>query len=121
MRTNARASLALLLAVCGLACSSAKAQDIIAGPFNRNGHAYYLTSETSWASAEALAVSMGGHLVTIETAAENDWLVLTFFPHVTGLAGPWIGLHGGGGASGTWNWVSGRAGCAPIRPSSCVR
>ncbi|MFO0834417.1 MAG: GC-type dockerin domain-anchored protein [Phycisphaerales bacterium] len=108
MRTESRASLALLLAVCGLACSSAKAQDIIAGPFSRGSSQYYLTSLTSWASAEALAVSMGGHLVTIETQAENDWLGTTFQPLLTTYTGgPWIGLHGGGGASGTWSWVSG--------------
>ncbi|MFO0833919.1 MAG: hypothetical protein U0638_03035 [Phycisphaerales bacterium] len=47
MRNESRASLALLLAVCGLACSSAKAQDIIAGPFNRNNS---LNDPTSTAS-----------------------------------------------------------------------
>jgi hypothetical protein len=47
MRTESRASLALLLAVCGLACSSAKAQDIIAGPFNSDVHAYDLISSAS--------------------------------------------------------------------------
>ncbi len=106
MRTEARESLALLLAVCGLACSSAKAQDIIAGPFSRGSSQYYLTSLTNWTSAEALAVSMGGHLVTIETSAENQWLGSTVLPHSPVGPWAWIGLTDEAD-EGTWVWVSG--------------
>ena len=47
MRTKARASLTLLLAARGPACSPAKAPDIIDEPFNRGSSQYYLTSLTS--------------------------------------------------------------------------
>ncbi|MCC6230845.1 MAG: hypothetical protein IT432_16665 [Phycisphaerales bacterium] len=47
MRTEDRASMTLLLAVCGLACSSEKEQEIIAGPLSRGNSQYHLTSLTS--------------------------------------------------------------------------
>jgi hypothetical protein len=59
-----------------------------------NGHTYHLlkagdgVSGLKWTEAEAAAVSVGGHLVTINDAAENDWVVTTFNDfHL------WIGLN----------------------------
>ncbi|MHB1461540.1 MAG: IPT/TIG domain-containing protein [Armatimonadota bacterium] len=44
-----------------------------------NGNQYALTSSRlSWLENEAEAVSLGGHLVTIETAEEDTWLSETF-------------------------------------------
>ncbi|MBL9118999.1 MAG: hypothetical protein JNL80_03690 [Phycisphaerae bacterium] len=53
---------------------------------------YFLVSKTSWLSAERLALSMGGNLVSLETAAENEWTRANFttFAEVTSA---WIGLH----------------------------
>jgi len=43
-----------------------------------NGHRYALTlNHSNWADAEAEAVSVGGHLVTVNDQAECDWLVDT--------------------------------------------
>jgi len=44
-----------------------------------NGHVYALTLDWKpWFEAEAEAHSLGGHLVAINDAAENEWLVTTF-------------------------------------------
>ena len=77
-----------------------------------NGHLYAVTeSPSSWFDAEAIAVAHGGHLVTINNQAEQDWLNATF-PSGEPFH-PWIGLwqdpndpnysEPGGG----WVWVDG--------------
>jgi hypothetical protein len=48
-----------------------------------NGHTYYLldTDGTKWwHEAEAEAALLGGHLVTINTAEEDQWVFETFAP-----------------------------------------
>lgn len=76
-----------------------------------NGHSYYLTSTPSWPAAEAEAISLGGHLVTIRSAAENAWLFATFVEGRTqaccrGVFNPWIGFSDAI-AEGTFAWSSG--------------
>jgi len=69
--------------------------------YSYGGHEYALTETLkTWVEAEAEAVSIGGHLVTINDAAENAW-VLNNLPigSVT-----WIGFHLVGE---TWVWSSG--------------
>ena len=53
----------------------------------------------TWEEAEANAVKLGGHLVTINDAAENDWLF------ASGLRG-WIGFTDKA-KEGDWVWSSG--------------
>ena len=68
-----------------------------------NGHDYLWTWSDdvhSWADAEAHAVSLGGHLVSINDQAEMDWLVQTLG------ADYFIGLNDIA-AEGTWVWSSG--------------
>ncbi|MBE7508495.1 MAG: VCBS repeat-containing protein [Planctomycetia bacterium] len=46
-----------------------------------NGHDYFVSpTVTDWPAAEAFAASLGGHLATVDDAAENAWIVQTFEP-----------------------------------------
>jgi hypothetical protein len=81
---------------------------IIAGPFTNaaSGHFYYLLAATTWSNSEARAVAYGGHLVTINDADENQWVVDTF-AHYGGVIRPlWIGLTDRA-HEGVFEWVSG--------------
>lgn len=72
-----------------------------------DGRFYALTSfATSWPVAEATARRMGGHLVTIRSRAQQQWLASKFAP-----AGQlWIGYR----RKNRWAWVSGTAGAVPF-------
>lgn len=96
---------------------------ILAGPITNsaNGHAYYLLNFTNWPAAEQIAVSLGGHLATINDAAENDW-IFTMFGDYGGLERPlWIGLNDSA-QEGNWIWVNGEPvtyfNWSPIEPNS---
>ena len=74
-----------------------------------NHHWYFLTEPGTWPEAEAEAVAAGGHLVTINDAAENAWVTAMFHP-VNTPGGPWIGLYqlpGSPEPAGGWVWISG--------------
>jgi len=68
-----------------------------------NGHFYRLTDSMTWTDAEAAAVSLGGHLVTINDAQENAWVASVFIWYDY----CWIGLSDAA-EEGTWQWVSGQ-------------
>ncbi len=76
---------------------------------------YALTSSrTLWWDNEAEAVSVGGHLVTIESADENRWLADTFaniycigYDGIQGGAIAQIGYYHDE-QTGNWEWVSGK-------------
>jgi hypothetical protein len=65
------------------------------------GHYYAQVENLNWAQAEAYAVRLGGHLVTINDQAEEEWLTATF-----GIAEQFIGFNDLA-ADGTWVWSSG--------------
>ena len=69
-----------------------------------NGSRYYITNNAlSWTNAKAAAQAIGGNLVTIETAAENNWLNSL----AQGQAGNyWIGLNDAT-TEGTFVWSNG--------------
>ena len=72
------------------------------------GHTDNPNHYRSWTVAETNAVSTGGHLVTINDAEENAWLVATFSSYV--YKGVWIGLYqvpGSAEPAGGWVWISG--------------
>jgi Ca2+-binding RTX toxin-like protein len=87
-----------------------------------NGHIYYLldTDGTKWwLAAEQEAVSLGGHLVTINNAAENKWVYDTFIPAAVKYAEDnnlpdqsnislWSGLSDYR-TEGNWVWSSGES------------
>jgi len=93
----------LFFAMAGLALSVHAG--ILAGPVVNplNGHSYYLLSQNTWSNAEAEAVSMGGHLATIRSAAEDQWISSTFGDHGGAL---WIGLNDRDKVF-TFTWTSG--------------
>lgn len=92
----------LLCLLVGLACQQLHSQ-IVAGPLTNaaNGHWYYAVGPTFWTNAEAQAVGLGGHLVTLNDAAENAW-VLESFGNFREL---FIGLTDEG-HEGQWSWTS---------------
>jgi serine/threonine protein kinase len=70
-----------------------------------NGHFYALTeSELDWESAEAEAVSHGGHLITINSKEEQAFVEKTFLTPPDSVF--WIGLTDAA-REGDWRWVSG--------------
>lgn len=53
-----------------------------------NGHTYYIApNNITWAQAEAMAQTLGGHLATVNSLAENNWL-LSIWPQ-----GGYIGFN----------------------------
>lgn len=90
-----------------LAMSAAPASAVVeAGPIVNpaNGHAYYLLTPATWSGARAQAVLiLGGELVTINDAAENDWVWTAFAAY----PGPyWMGLNFDTGVD-NFVWASG--------------
>jgi hypothetical protein len=69
-------------------------------PATGHDYLYVAAPLMPWAEAEANAVSLGGHLVTVNDAAEGEWLVATFGTEY------WIGLNDIA-VEGEWVWVSG--------------
>src|SRR5262245_40858702 len=93
-----------VVCVIGLGVSPATATTI--GPVLNpaNGHSYYVLDDmVTWFAAETQAVTLGGHLVTINDAAENAWIMSTLA--VSGQI-YWIGAHDDA-AEGSFEWVSG--------------
>jgi len=83
--------------------SVSRAGDWVYNP--TTGNSYRLTPRGSWSQNEAFAVSLGGHLVTIDNAGEEAWLAYIF-----GSANQyWIGFADNG-HEGRWVWVAGDGG-----------
>ncbi|UCC32071.1 MAG: hypothetical protein JSU86_07280, partial [Phycisphaerales bacterium] len=70
-----------------------------------NGHYYFLAPAMTWAEAEALAVSLGGHLATIRNEVENQWLTDAFLA-LTSAERVLIGFSDLD-VEGVWVWTSG--------------
>jgi len=69
---------------------------------NYNGHSYYRsTGNAFWTDAKNACANMGGHLVTVTSAAENTF-IYNLWPS------GWIGLTDEV-TEGTWRWVTGEA------------
>jgi hypothetical protein len=92
---------------------------VIAGPVTNlaNGHIYYLLCSNTWTAAQEAAIGLGGNLVTINNAAEQNW-VYTNFSSFGGVSRAlWIGLSdrlqegnfvwSSGETSAYSNWSSG--------------
>jgi hypothetical protein len=101
------------LAVAAILTGATVAGEQAYGSTLQFGNAYYTfvsANAISWADAEAAAeastfMGVTGHLATITTAAENNFLA-TNFPTFDGLALAWIGGQVVG-TSGVGAWVVG--------------
>ena len=67
-----------------------------------NGHYYILTEAMDWMGAEARAIDLGGHLVTVNTREEELWLRRQFGTQEHF----WLGFNDLA-EEGTWEWVNG--------------
>ena len=75
-----------------------------------DGHYYCVTPyHTTWAEAESTARRMGGHLATIRSAAQEQWLANRF----ANDGWLWVGWRRIG-TDGTWQWVTGENTDPPI-------
>jgi hypothetical protein len=79
-----------------------------------NGHLYSLTfAFGTWEDAEAEAVGVGGHLVTINDSVEDDWVGSNLILPLPILTQTWIGFYQDRNdpdysePAGGWKWVSG--------------
>jgi hypothetical protein len=83
---------------------------ILSGPvFNpANGHSYYLTAEMPWQDAQDLALTLEGNLVTINDAAEQDWVFSSFSSFGGRFRSLWLGLTDQE-VEGEFVWVSGES------------
>src|SRR6266496_2953016 len=81
---------------------------ILAGPITNtgNGHSYYLLTQSHWIEAERKAKSLGGHLATIDDAAEQLWVYSTFSAYDGVYRALWIGLNDRD-VEGSFRWTSG--------------
>ena len=73
-----------------------------------NGHRYLAYQGTTWTASEAIAVSLGSHLVTIDNQAENDWIRATFGNLLGVDRRIWIGFNDMA-LEGAFAWADGRS------------
>src|SRR6185436_14013113 len=73
-----------------------------------NGHLYYLLSNGDWTDSEAFAQTLGGHLVTINDAAENAFVVANFSNFGAVQRSIWIGFSDAA-SEGNFVWASGES------------
>ncbi len=117
-------SLALTMSLLAIG-SSARAAVVIwtgdatwATSAGGNGHRYeavLLDSVITWTDARDIALSRGGHLATITSAAENSFVFssLASNPSLWDSSpspmadGPYLGGFHSGAAGETWQWVTG--------------
>jgi len=71
-----------------------------------NGHTYHLLRGGSWTTAEATAVSLGGHLATIDDQAEHDWVLAQWHNWQGQDVDLWIGLNDAA-FEGAFLWADG--------------
>ena len=94
---------AACLSACASAGSAVPSEDSEVVTYN--GNRYMISvARTGWYEAEEYCESLGGHLVTINSQEENDFLTETFTRPVSEavMIGAWDS-----DAEGAWRWVTG--------------
>jgi subtilisin-like proprotein convertase family protein len=93
--------------------------NIVAGPYldPATGHYYYLLGATNATTSEAWATALGGHLATVNSANEQNWIFDNFANYGDVNHNLWIGLTNTAGTAFGWssgetngytNWLSGQ-------------
>ena len=102
--------LSVAMGLWGLLSTAGSDASVLFGPILNpaNHHTYLLLETAPWTDSEAEALTLGGHLVTINDSAENDWVFDTFVPLLPTTVGAfiWIGLNDAA-HEGTLEWASG--------------
>ncbi|MCI0534671.1 MAG: hypothetical protein L0Z50_05535 [Verrucomicrobiales bacterium] len=95
------------IACCGLIFSAPETCGAtLAGPLDFKGHRYFLLTGSNWLDAESEAQSMGGHLVTINDAEEEQWLIAAFATWDGIERSLWMGFNDRA-TEGQFEWASG--------------
>lgn len=85
--------------------------EVLAGPVNypslnaSSAHSYYLLKPGTWKDSEQEAQKLGGHLVTVDSAEENQWILDTFGNFGGIPRRLWTGLSDVG-VGGVFAWAS---------------
>lgn len=101
--TKLGAAVAMSLVCAGLA----SAQTPTSMDFDpATNHGYMVLTPSNWSAAQAAAIALGGHLVTISSQAENDFVLLSIARPNLVDGRVWIGLTDEA-EEGTFAWVTG--------------
>lgn len=98
----------------GIVALSSAANATVIDTQTFSGHTYKLLSASSWQAAQTEAQSLGGNLVTVNNAAENNFILTTFGHQAITAAGAnyagkvnlWLGINDVD-VEGTFKWISG--------------
>jgi hypothetical protein len=107
MQRSSTFLIGIFLLATAMPCQTA-AVDVLSGPVVNpaNGQVYILLDQANWSDSEAAAVLLGGHLATIDDAAEDSFVFDTF-SNFGGLErNLWIGLNDQESES-VFEWSSG--------------
>src|SRR4051812_36371237 len=73
-----------------------------------NNHTYHLLGSDNWTGSQLQAVGLGGNLVTVNDAAENNFVVSAFLNYGGINRDLWIGLNDVG-HDGVFTWTDGQS------------
>ena len=108
MRTKIQSALIVVAFVTQMAGPGGAGAAVVYGPIydSYSNANLFITSRETWVQAESDAVSIGGHLVTVHSTAENQFLVTNVLLDYSGSGGPdisavpvWLGYYDPTGAA----------------------
>ncbi len=104
--TSALMAILIVMSVVPMTLFSASAASAVpSGAKEYNGHTYYVfKSSVSWTKAKQYCENRGGHLATITSAKENNFVASLI--DKKGIKNCWLGASDSS-EEGTWKWVTG--------------